>query len=49
MELTSNDCGDNEVFEDLIDPIDEPIEQISGDGVYNTWEAHKIPQEKGAR
>ena len=49
VKMTSNDCGDNEVFEDLIDPIDEPIEQISADGAYDTWEAHRIAQEKGAR
>jgi len=49
MELTSNDCGDNEVFGDLINPIDEVIEQISADGAYDTWEAHRIAQEKGAR
>lgn len=33
--ITPNSVADCEVFEDLIDGVDEPIEQISADGAYD--------------
>lgn len=49
MKLTTNEVGDSEVFEELINAIEEPIEQISGDGGYDTWDAYQVAQNKGAR
>ncbi len=49
MTLTVNDIGDNEVLEELIRSIEEPLEQISGDGAYDTWEAYEVAKNKGAR
>jgi hypothetical protein len=34
--LTTRDVGDNEVFADLLEQIDEPIEQVSADGSYDS-------------
>jgi hypothetical protein len=47
--LTTNDFGDNEVFADLLEQIDEPIVQVSGDGSYDSWDTHARIQRRGAR
>lgn len=47
--VTTNDVGDNEVLADLLEPIDEPIVQVSGDGSYDSWDTHERIQRRGAR
>jgi hypothetical protein len=47
--LTTHDVGDNEMFADLLEPIDEPIAQVSADGSYDSWDTHERIQQRGAR
>lgn len=47
--LSTNNVGDSEVLADLLDQIDEPIEQLSADGSYDTWEIHADLQHRGIR
>lgn len=44
--ISTNDFNDSEVFEDLIEPIEEDIEQISADGAYDTFDIHNYLKEK---
>ena len=44
--LSTNNVGDSEVLSDLLDQIDEPIEQLSADGSYDTWEIHADLQQR---
>lgn len=46
--LTTNDFGDNEVFADLLEQIDEPLAQVSADGSYDSWDIHERIQQRGA-
>ncbi len=46
--LTSNDVGDNTMFADLLDAIEEPIDQVSADGAYDSWDNHARLQQRGA-
>jgi len=45
--LSTNDFKDSEVLEDLIDPIEEDIGQISADGAYDTFDIHDFLKQKG--
>jgi hypothetical protein len=45
--LSTNNVGDSEVLSDLLDQIDEPIEQLSAEGSYDTWEIHADLQQRG--
>jgi len=49
VEFTTNACGDSEAFEPLINAIEEPLAQISGDGAYDTWNAYAVAHARGAR
>lgn len=56
---TTHNVGDSEVIPDLLEQIDGPIEQVSGDGAYDSWDVHRelehggiraaIPPRRGAR
>ena len=46
--LSTNDLKVSEVFEDLIDPIEENIEQVSVDGAYATFNIHEYLKQKGS-
>ena len=39
--LTTNEIKDSQVFKDLLEPVDEPIEQISADGAYDSFECYQ--------
>lgn len=45
--VTTNDFKDSQVFEDLIEPIEEKIERVSGDGAYDTFGIHDYLKGKG--
>ena len=36
------------MFADLLDAIEEPIDQVSADGAYDSWENHARLQQRGA-
>ncbi len=38
--VTTNDLADCEVLSDLLEQIDHPIEQVSGDGSYDTFDCY---------
>lgn len=46
--LTTNDIKDNEVFEDLLEQVEEPINQVSADGAYDTFECYRQAFEREA-
>lgn len=43
--LTTNDIKDSQVFEDLLEQVEEPINQISADGAYDSFECYQQAQE----
>ena len=45
--LSTNDYKDSEVFEELMDPIDKNIEQVSADGAYDTFKLHDYLSNRG--
>jgi hypothetical protein len=47
--LSTNKVGVSWVLSDLLDQIDEPIEQLSANGSYDTWEIHTGLQQRGIR
>lgn len=47
--LTSNDFGDGEILPDLIEQIDSPLSQASGDGAYDSFENYDLLHERGAK
>jgi hypothetical protein len=57
--LTSNDFGDSELLPDLLDRVDEEVDQVSGDGAYDSRRCYRaigehearaaIPPRRGAR
>jgi hypothetical protein len=46
--LTTNDFKDSEVLSDLLNQIEADIEQVSGDGGYDSHETHQDILERGA-
>lgn len=46
--LTTNDFKDSEVLPDLLDQIDKSIEQVSGDGGYDSHDAYEDILARGA-
>jgi hypothetical protein len=48
VEVTTEDWGDSEVFAGLIDQVEGKINQIDGDGAYDTREAYEVAQNRGA-
>lgn len=49
VEVTTVEWADSEVFEDLVGQAEGTIEQIDGDGGYDTREAYEVAAELGAR
>lgn len=47
--LTTNARADKEVFGELMEAIEEPLEQISADGAYDTFPTYALARGKGAR
>jgi len=47
--LTTNDFGDGEVLPDLLDQIDAPLSQASGDGAYDSFENYDLLNKRGSR
>lgn len=47
--LTTNDFSDGEVLPTLVEQIENPIEQASGDGAYDTFENHEVLEARGAK
>jgi hypothetical protein len=47
--LTTNDMGDGEVFPDLLEQIDEPLSQASGDGAYDSFGNHDLLSQRGIK
>jgi hypothetical protein len=48
VEVTSASWTDGEVFADLVGQVDVPIEQIDGDGAYDTREAYAVAAQREA-
>ena len=48
-EVTTNDSHDGEILPSLLNGIDGDIEQVSGDGAYDTFECHDAIAEREAR
>lgn len=49
VEVTTEEWADCEVFAGLIDQIDGVIEQIDGDGAYDTREAYDVSKQRDAK
>ena len=49
VEVTTVEWADSEVFEDLVGQAEGPIEQIDGDGGYDTREAYEVAAKLGAK
>ncbi|MBD2200703.1 MULTISPECIES: IS5 family transposase [Calothrix] len=47
--VTTNDFADCEVLPDLLEQIEQPIEQVSGDGGYDTFDCYDTIAERGAK
>lgn len=47
--VTTNDVADCEVLPDLLEQIDRPVEQVSGDGGYDTKACYDIISGRGAK
>lgn len=47
--VTTNDLADCEVLPDLLEQIDQPIEQVSGDGGYDTKGCYDTISQHGAK
>jgi hypothetical protein len=47
--LTTNDFGDGEILPDLIEQVDSPLSQASGDGAYDSFENYYLLHKRGAK
>jgi hypothetical protein len=47
--VSSNDWGDCQILADLLDAIEGDIEQVSGDGAYDTTECYDTITDRGAK
>jgi hypothetical protein len=47
--VTTNDVADCEVLPDILEQIDSPIDQVSGDGGYDTFSCYDTIAERGAK
>ena len=47
--LTTNDLGDGEVLPDLLEQINSPLHQASGDGAYDSFENDDLLHKRGAK
>lgn len=46
--VTVNGVGDSEVLPELLDQVDEPIAQVSGDGAYDTHQCYRVIAQRQA-
>lgn len=46
--VTTNDVHDGQVFEDLLDQVEQPIQKNSADGAYDNFECYKQVLERDA-
>jgi IS5 family transposase len=46
---TTNNVGDNEVIEDLLEQVEEDIDQVSGDGSYDKRKCYEAIKKRKAR
>ena len=49
MCLSEQHCADNEVLPTLLNPLRREIEQVSGDGAYDTRDCHALLKKKGIK
>jgi hypothetical protein len=49
VEVTTVEWGDGEVFEGLMEQVEGPVEQIDGDGAYDTRNAYAVAAAREAR
>lgn len=49
VEVTTVEWADGEVFEGLVEQVEGPIEQIDGDGAYDTRNAYEVAASRKAR
>jgi hypothetical protein len=49
VEVTTAEWGDSEVFAPLLDQVEGPISQVSGDGAYDTAGTHAAIAARGAK
>lgn len=47
--VTTNDVADCEVLADILEQIDHSIEQVSGDGGYDTFDCYDTIAQRGAK
>ncbi len=47
--VTTNDVADCEVLTDILEQIEQPIEQVSGDGGYDTFDCYDTISQSGAK
>jgi len=47
--VSTNDLRDDALLGDLLEQVPGEIEQVSGDGIYDTAECYRLLQERGAR
>lgn len=47
--VTTNDFSDGQVLPDLLEQIDDPIAQVSGDGAYDQRQCYEAIQQRQAR
>jgi hypothetical protein len=47
--VTTNDVADCEVLPDILEQIEQPIEQVSGDGGYDTFGCYDTIAKRGAK
>jgi IS5 family transposase len=47
--VTTNDYGDGQLLPELLDQIDEPVVQVSGDGAYDTHDGYAAIDQRQAR
>jgi len=47
--VTTNDVADCEVLTDILEQIEQPMEQVSGDGGYDTFDCYDTISQRGAK
>lgn len=47
--LTTNDCGDGELLPDLLNQVESPLCQVSGDGAYDSFHNYDLLEKRGAK
>jgi hypothetical protein len=47
--VTTNDVASKEVLPDILEQVEQPIDQVSGDGGYDTFDCYDTIAERGAK